>query len=226
MDTNTLPGTAHQPLPEAIYQWLHEAIQEGRLAPGQMLRQEELAKQLGVSRVPLREALQRLEGAGQVVLHPRRGYAVLSLDYEEIEEIFQLRMLLDERAAYQSTLARTPERVAELRQLLEQMRANEGDDEEQVATWLRLNSKFHDILLSAGKHRHLARVAKSLRDTVQPYIRMEVAITRGIKDAHAEHVALVDAFARGDAYMVARITREHCEHTAQRLIEGLKKKMT
>lgn len=154
------PGDTCKPLPEVVYKWLHAAILDGEFAPGQMLRQDSLARRLGVSRVPLREALQRLEGEGQVVLHPRRGYAVVSLDLEEIEEIFRLRVLLDERAAYHSTLARTPEHIAELRRLLERMESVDPDDEEQVAMWSRLNSDFHDILLSAGKHRHLARVAK------------------------------------------------------------------
>lgn len=219
------PDIVHQqPVPEAVYKWLNAAILAGEFVPGQMLRQESIAKRLGVSRVPLREALQRLESEGQVVLHPHRGFAVASLDIEEIEEIFQLRIMLEERAAYHSTRARTAEHVAKLRQLLKRMDGINSDDREQVAEWCRLNSEFHDILLSAGKHRHISRVAKSLRNTVEPYIRLEVTLTRGAAGAQEEHAQMVEAFARGDAYTVAKLSREHCEHTAARLIEGLKKR--
>ena len=210
------------PVPEAVYKWLHAAILAGEFVPGQMLRQETLAKRLGVSRVPLREALQRLESEGQVVLHPRRGFAVASLDQEEIEEIFQLRILLEERAAYHSTRARTAEHVSQLRDLLEKMDARKSGNREQLAEWCRYNSDFHDILLCAGKHRHISRVARSLRNTVEPYIRLEVALTGGVEGAQEEHTLIVEAFARGDAYTVAKLCREHCEHTAKRLIEGLK----
>lgn len=213
----------HQPVPDAVYKWLRAAILAGEFAPGQMLRQEALAKRLGVSRVPLREALQRLESEGQVVLHPHRGFAVASLDAEEIEEIFHLRILIEERAAYQSTRTRTAAHVELLRQLLARMKDLVSDDPQQIAEWCSLNTDFHDVLLGAGKHRHLARIAKSLRNTVEPYIRLEVAMTRSVEGAQREHERIVEAFARGDAYVVAKLCREHCEHTAERLLSGLKK---
>src|SRR5882757_6249026 len=87
------------PLPETIQRQIKAAIVTGVLVPGQMLRQEELAQRLGASRAPLREALSRLEAEGLVVLLPRRGYAVISLDRDEIAELFDLRIVLEERLA-------------------------------------------------------------------------------------------------------------------------------
>jgi len=220
--SDLLDPVQHLPVPDAVYKWLHAAILAGEFVPGQMLRQEILAKRLGVSRVPLREALQRLESEGQVILHPRRGFAVASLDLEEIEEIFQLRILLEERAAYHSTRARTASHTAQLYELLKKMDDRTSGDREKLAEWCRYNSDFHDILLCAGKHRHISRVARSLRNTVEPYIRLEVALTGNVEGAQAEHTRIFDAFSRGDAYTVAKLCREHCEHTANRLIEGLK----
>ena len=82
-------------LPEAICCALREAIVSGRLVPGQLLRQEELAGQFNASRVPLREALQQLQAEGLVVLRPRRGYAVATLDGRQLFEILQLRILVE-----------------------------------------------------------------------------------------------------------------------------------
>ena len=74
-------------LPEATYSWLREGIQSGALPPGSELRQERIAKKFGISRVPIREAMSRLQAEGLVELRPRRGFAVKSLDVAQIVEI-------------------------------------------------------------------------------------------------------------------------------------------
>lgn len=210
-------------LPETVYRGLREAILNGVFRPGQMLRQEEIAKQLGVSRAPLREALPRLEAEGIVVLHPRRGYAVVSLDPDEIAEIFELRMLVEERAAYLATLQRTDADVVQLRELVGRMAAIRPDDPTQIARWSDLNFQFHDNLFAPSGRRHYLRVVGSLRAAVEPYIRVEVGFTGELKEAAGEHEQLLDAFAAGDADRVAALSRQHCEHTLARLLAGLRR---
>ncbi len=215
-------ASAQRSIPEAVYEWLRVSIFEGRFQPGEMLRQEDLARQMGVSRVPVREALQRLEGQGQVVLYPRRGYAVTSLDRDEILEVFELRMLVEERAARDSTRWRTEVDMARVRSLLAQMDAVQPvHGPETIARWSELNLQFHDALLSCGKRRYMHRLASTLRSVVEPYIRMEASMTGGLAQAQEEHHAMVAAFEEGDADAVARISREHCQHTAERLLAGL-----
>jgi DNA-binding GntR family transcriptional regulator len=85
----------HPSLSAMIYAWLHKAILNGTLAPGQVLRQEELAAQFKTSRVPLREALQSLQAEGLVVLRPRRGYAVSLLDAQQLAGLMQMRILVE-----------------------------------------------------------------------------------------------------------------------------------
>src|SRR5580692_8644899 len=99
-------------LPEIVYRSVRDAILNGVFTPGQMLRQDEMATRLGVSRSPLREALPRLEAEGIVVLHPRRGYAVASLDLHEIAEAFDLRALLETELSRRSIARRTDADIA------------------------------------------------------------------------------------------------------------------
>src|SRR5690606_16242608 len=102
-DLNELSEIAStETLPSIVYKKLRDAILNGIFSPGQMLRQDDVASKLGVSRSPLREALPRLEAEGIVVLHPRRGYAVASLDPEQITEVFDLRCLLETELARRS----------------------------------------------------------------------------------------------------------------------------
>ena len=215
---------AHPSLPETVHLWLRSAILDGRYQPGEMLRQEDLAARLGVSRVPLREALQRLEGEGLVVLQPRRGYAVVSLDLDEIVEIFRVRTFLEGRAGFLATENRTEESVAQVKSLNDQMRTIALEGSEEIARWSTLNVEFHEALLSCGKHRHVQRLTSNLRAVVEPYIRMEVDMTGGLDEAQEEHDRLVEAYERGESQVVAKMSREHCEHTAVRLLKGLRKR--
>src|SRR3954468_2429641 len=118
------PTAARLPsLAEVAYQQVREAILCGALEAGQSLGQEDIASRIGTSRVPLREALQRLEAEGLVMLRPRRGYVVTSLDPEEIQDIFDIRMMLEERAGYLATLRATDVDIAEVEAHLHAMDA-------------------------------------------------------------------------------------------------------
>ena len=88
---------------QAAHKWLREMILSGELHAGQALRQEEIARRLGISRLPIREALNRLATEGLVELKPRRGFYVASLNIDEIEDIFEMRAMLEARAGHLAT---------------------------------------------------------------------------------------------------------------------------
>src|SRR6266436_3427762 len=94
-------------IPEVVHAHLKTGILSGTFVPGQALKQEEIACRLGVSRAPVREALNQLERERLVVLRPRRCYLVASLDPTEVEEIFHIMMMLEEYAARLATQRRT-----------------------------------------------------------------------------------------------------------------------
>lgn len=217
-----LENTAsHASLPEVVYRRLHAAILNGVFKPGQMLRQEELARSLGVSRAPLREALPRLEAEGIVVQLPRRGYAVVSLDAEEIREIFDLRTLIEVQAASIATKKREQKDVERAKDILQRMNALDVVDSEQRVQWFVLNSSFHEALLEPSGRRHFIRAIASLRTAVEPYIRVEIALTGNVHAANCEHEEMVDAFEKQEVERMELLTRLHIEHTAQRLLTGL-----
>ncbi|MFP5496353.1 MAG: GntR family transcriptional regulator [Gammaproteobacteria bacterium] len=214
-----------QTLPDQVYLTLRDAILNGVYRPDHMLRQEALAASLGISRAPLREAMPRLEADGLVVNHPRRGYAVRSLNLGEIEEIFELRLLVEGRAAYLATLHRTQNHIDQLKVLIAQIEAIKPSTEAEIIRWSDLNFEFHDRLLAPSPRRHFRRVVQSLRFAVEPYIRMEISLTGESDDAEHEHRHILDAFIAGDAAQVEHLTKEHCEHTATRLLDALKQRL-
>ena len=213
---------ARRSLPQAIYLALREKILTGGYRLGEALRQESLAKEFDASRVPVREALNRLEAEGLVILRPRRGFVVASLDIAEVAEIFDLRMVLEEHAGSVATKTRTPSDVAEVRKILDLLESIEIDDPANIAKWAAYNRMFHSRLFESSRRKHLCAITNTLRDKVERYVRVEVSMTGHLDRAQAEHRKIFKAFADGDAVRVSRLSREHCENTAARLIGALK----
>jgi DNA-binding GntR family transcriptional regulator len=209
-------------LPEIVYRELRKAILNGVFVPGQMLRQEEVAARLGVSRSPLREALPRLEAEGMVVLQPRRGYAVATLDPEEISEAFDLRRLLETELARRSIRRRNEADIARVYAIISEMgKLAAQSDEADRAHWFELNLSFHDALLAPAKCPHHMRALENLRGVIESYIRTEVRLTGDLHQAQHEHLQMAQAFVNGDEAGFVDLTREHSLHTRDRLIEGL-----
>ncbi len=209
-------------LSEVVYRRLRTDILNGDLPPGQLLRQEEIARQFAVSRVPLREALARLESEGLLLLRPRRGYAVTSLDPSEIVEIFELRAVIEEHAGEIAARARTNADIEAIGEVLKQMKQLDRSSPTIFSDWSRCNYEFHGRLIDATRRTWLARTARTLRDTVEPFIRVEARMTGQVDDADGEHEAIFDALKAGDARGLSQLSRQHVENTAQRLLRGLR----
>lgn len=211
-----------QTLPGMVYQKVRQAILNGVFRPGQMLRQDEVAARLGVSRSPLREALPRLEADGIVVLHPRRGYAVASLDPAQITEVFDLRCLLESELARRAIVKRTDADIAVVYSIASEMAllASRSDDESLIR-WFDLNMRFHTALFTPAQCPHHLRALDHSRTLIESYIRTEARLTGDLREAQQEHAELARAFVMADVEKFVRLTKEHSDHTRKRLLARL-----
>src|SRR3954447_676429 len=174
--TDDLPFERVRSLTEVVHDHLRATILSGSLAPGDALRQEQIASELGVSRAPVREALMWLEKEGLILLRPRRGFVVASLDCDEIQDIFEIREMLEGYAGYLAAQQRTEEDVAALAELVESMAKITSSDPAAIAQWASLNRAFHARLFDASGRKHLCRMTFLLRDSVERYVRLDGAI--------------------------------------------------
>jgi len=219
----TFPTTDVAPsLPQFIYDRLRIDILSGALEAGRAMRQEEIARQFNVSRVPLREALSRLEADGLLESRPRRGFAVTTLDAEEIVEVFELRSVIEEHAGLVAARERSDEDVLQAESLVGEMDALDRADPDFASNWMLLNYEFHARLIASSGRRRLARIAGNLRGAVEPYVRLELFVTGDVDEAAREHREMLAAFRAGDGLALARLSREHVDHTATRLLAGLR----
>jgi DNA-binding GntR family transcriptional regulator len=186
---------------DMVYDVLREAILSGAFSPGEWLRQEALATAIGVSRLPVRAALVRLDAEGLVEFHPRRGAVVQTLSHSEITEIYELRTLLETYALRKSMATMTPQRVTRLRELATQLDAEaEGDP------FLDKRVLFYRELYDAGNAPHLTELIEGLRSSVGRYL-LGWRVSHG--PGHGTHSRLVDLVANGDADGAERWLREH-----------------
>ena len=200
---------------------LRRLIAVGELIPGQPLRQEDLAERLGVSRVPVREALNTLESEGHVVHEPHYGYRVTELSLADLLEVYRLRQLL-EAEAVRATIALGGERVlVDLRAAGKDVeRANAAGD---LLAMSEANRRFHFVLVTSAGLPRLERILRALWDSTEAYRRLYYQEPGNRVRVEGEHAGIIDAFAAGDAELVIRLLDDHRGHATTALGALLKR---
>lgn len=195
---------------------IRRAIQEGRLAAGELYSVARLAEEFGVSRTPVREALLVLERQGMVRFERNRGVRVLETTAHDVEEIFALRLLLEVPAAARAC------RLVDLngldrinRELTSMRRAAEAGDEVRFMTHDR---RFHELILQAAGNSRLAGIIGTLRDHVTSRGPSTIGRSRGLDEVLTEHQAIMDALEASDAPRTAAAMREHLVTTGRLLV--------
>jgi DNA-binding GntR family transcriptional regulator len=197
------------PLREGVYEALLELIVTRALQPGQHLVESELASRLGISRQPVREALQRLSTEGWVDLRPAHGAFVHTPTEEEADQLLAVRSLLEAESARLAAANMTPQAVAGLREICERGVSALAADE--VDAVVAANAELHSAIVELSGNKVLAELAAQVDRRVRWYYT-PVARQRG-PESWTEHAALIDALAEHDGEQAAQIMREHTEHT-------------
>ncbi|MBB5080158.1 GntR family transcriptional regulator [Nonomuraea endophytica] len=203
-------------LRESVIEAIQELIVSGQLKPGQHLVESELAELLGVSRQPVREALQQLSGEGWVDLFPGQGAFVHVPTLEEADQLLAVRTLLETESARLAAQNAGEDGVRQLRALCARgVAAVRSDDVDgAVAT----NSELHALVTALSGNKVLAELAAQVARRVRWY-HTPVARRRGMT-SWEEHTALIDAIEAGDEATAAQIMREHTEHTRASYLES------
>ncbi|MRW84898.1 FCD domain-containing protein [Pseudoduganella sp. FT26W] len=195
---------------------LRRKIMSGELPEGFQLRQDALASEFGISRIPVREALVQLEGEGLVRIVPHKGAVVSELSVDEISELFMLRALLEPVLLKKSAPRLTAEDFAQLDAILAEYK--QELDAQRMTRWGELNTRLHDVLMSrASQPRTLAIVATLLQQTDR-YTRLQLSLSvDSCRRAEEEHEALVRLCKAGEVRAAAALLKRHIEHACEEL---------
>lgn len=214
-----------RPLKEDIFDVLHEKIISGLYKPGDWLRQEDIATQLGVSMTPVREALDLLVSAGLAERVPYRGVRVRAMSTKDVVEAYGLRLFLDALIAQEAAKKITPEQVAALERMLAETKKHDTLDE--VSSERKSSREFHSAIAEATQNDLLIKLYAMVSNAFPDWLLYEALfrypelIADSMSSTYKEHAAIVDALKKGDAIESVRKSIEHVMESGKWLEEYL-----
>ncbi|MEU8225394.1 GntR family transcriptional regulator [Kribbella sp. NPDC048915] len=212
-DEASAPG--REPMTQVVARSLRDAIHSGELEPGARVRQETVAAELGVSRIPVREALRQLESEGLVVIVPNSGAKVAVLDFEEYAEIYKMRERLEPLAFGESVGRLTDEQKDDITRLLAELEAETGN----AQAYLEADRRFHLACYAGVATPRLLKMIVDFWNTTQRYRRILIA-TFSPDDYELnnfEHRLIAEAALNGSVRRGEDLIRMHIERSRFRL---------
>jgi DNA-binding GntR family transcriptional regulator len=196
---------------DEVYAQLKRDIAEFRMVPGDRFTENEISERLGVSRTPVRQALFRLQQEGFVEVLFRSGWRVLPFDFDQFEQLYDLRMVLETTAVHR--LCETDRRIN--RQMLSELgtiwlvpQAQRSSDNAQVAEW---DEAFHCALVAAAGNAEMSRVHRDLTDRIRIIRRLDFTMQPRIEATYDEHAKILKAIRANRGDQAAMLLRAHIE---------------
>jgi DNA-binding GntR family transcriptional regulator len=229
--TSTPNPPIDRDLVERIVRLLQERIGNGEVKVGSWLRQERLAQELGVSRMPVREALRQLQALGTVEIVANRGARVTLPSARDLVEVYRLRGVLEAHAATAACQLITSaqlERLQLAHEMFEQLASAQAaslttEPAEQRPSWCEANDQFHAVIMEASGNAHLLEVVDNLHRKIPrnlTWLGLGGDPARLARNA-AEHGEILAAISAGDAQAASRHVLAHAQHASELLLQVL-----
>jgi len=199
-----IPAIATQTYWQA-YWHIRNKILSGEFVGGARVNPSEVGEELGISRMPVREALRQLDAEGLVTIRPNRGAVVTSLTSAEVSELFEMRAVLEALAARLALPQLTGESLIELDTLRQRMDRARGD----VKLWIQRHNEFHDFIVVASNRPRLAADIRRMRDALQPHLLLYIDVYKSTEMAGYEHETMIDAIRSRNVQLLELCVRDH-----------------
>lgn len=199
-----------------IYGHLREQLLSGEIPPNKRLIETKIAKEIGTSRTPVREALHSLELEGLIESIPRVGYVVKSLSSEEVEEISEIRLVIEELAARWAIKMAYKKLVSELNKniAISEERILRGD----VRAFIDLDGRFHEIIATLSGSSRLLELAQTLRRHMLRYRVQSIYSVDNVKRGIKRHKGILRAIQKRDLKEIDKAIRLHMEHSKRDIL--------
>jgi DNA-binding GntR family transcriptional regulator len=208
IDANVLRNRSRA---DFVYDSLRDAIWEGRFPRGERLREEEIARALGVSRTPVREALQRLQQRGLLGVGPGRGLMVAQLSKQQVLELYATREILEGAAARFAAQHADSTEI----EVLYRLQTNLALAQDDAITLVKLNRYFHQAIYEAAHNHYLIQILEALHDSLALLHNTTFRMPNRRKESDEEHRRIIAAIENRDADGAEKAAREHIQQ-AQR----------
>ncbi|KXG78392.1 HTH-type transcriptional repressor RspR [Fervidicola ferrireducens] len=212
----------YPPVSREVFKVLREAILNGAFSPGTRLVEREIARKLGVSRTPVREAIHKLEQEGLVRHIPRKGVVVSCISDQDVHEIYTIRAVLEGLAARLAAARISRKKLMRLNELVKAMeRALEKGDEENLQS---LHMEFNRTIYESAQSPRLFQMISILSDYIASFAKVGYSVPGRSQEATEEHKSLVKALFDGNADLAEKIARLHIEKSREAYFRKKKSK--
>lgn len=198
-----------------VQERIREAIVKDELKPGTRIDQAQLAEDLNVSIVPVREALKALDAEGFVTIIPRRGAFVTNLSLQDMDDLYEARKMIEGEAIAHAALLLTEDDFRHMRHLTEKMK--EAIANREVTEYIALNREFHLHIYSCLNNQYLIQVIQSLWERSELYRYRYVVVTHDTDAIYAEHMAIVEACEARNPERARQCATDHIQHACNGL---------
>jgi len=225
MDLETASDFAipRQSLTSAVADKLRDQIIRGEIPEGAQLRQDAIATQYRVSRIPVREALRQLDAEGLIAIVPNRGAIVPALSPDDIGELFSIRALLEPEVLKLSIPHLTEDDLSQAEEVLTKY-VSELQRDDHVSAWGRLNWQFHSMLYSRANQPRFMAIIRNVNNSGERYTRLQLYLTHGIKRANEEHHQILALCRKRDVAAACKLLRQHIEHAGESLKKAVEER--
>jgi DNA-binding GntR family transcriptional regulator len=199
-----------------VYDRLRKRITEGLLPPGKIISIRSIADTFGVSTMPVREALRKLQAEGFVTFE-RRSVTVNKLSVDEVKQMFIIRQRLELLAAEWAILKVTVDDLDDLREIFQVMK----QPDIEVKEWRHRNREFHIRFYECAESPHLIELIRNVWDKVEPYMTIYTSTVEGFQEAHKQHEEILHTIERRDPEGLARHIIHHLEYTSRVVVSAL-----
>jgi len=213
---NLLKIEGYELLSQKVYRILKTEIVKRYLKPGTKLLEVKIAKQMGVSRTPIREAIRELAAEGFVKIIPNQGVIVSIASIEDTQEVLQIRSVLEGLAARLATKVINGEEIKELEKYIEQMEYYANKD--NALAFSKIDVEFHELILNICGNNRLIQIRKNLSDHAHRYRIRSLSIPGRLKDSLKEHQEIVKALKRKDSEQAGRLSQKHIENVLKNIL--------
>ena len=200
---------------DQAYQGILRRIQTGELRQGDRLTEDRIAEGLGMSRTPVREALNRLVSRGLVEVSLGRTLAIRRLERAQVIELYEMRQILEGAAARLAAKHASKAEIYSLKNLLERTRPENGKIALSPDAMAILNIEFHDGILQASHNRYLQDQSEQLRESLWLLAGTTFSVKGRSKAAYGEHALILQAIAAGDESVAEEVARQHIERSLE-----------
>lgn len=204
-----MPSAKHpiMTMKHQIYQIIKKEICDGNFPPGKWLQEKELAEQLSVSRSPVREALKQLVDEGLAIEYPNKGVFVKEFTAKDIEEIYEVRIMLESFAIKNSVKTMTGKNISELTAILERLVSHYEDND--LAGYIQADTQLHEYIINLGGNSLVVDIYSRIYSQTQQFRIYSLTTQRRFDDSLKEHKSIVENLIDGNSEEADRINRTH-----------------